>query len=246
MKQLKWLLLFGVLWVPLSKTQAAFQPMRYVQISTGSLQPGTTAGIWISSGTINDFKATQSTITFLTATNLTITNPSGLASLTSTNTFTQGQLFNAWIAVAGTSTLTGVTDGSSAAAGKVGEYVSSVTANNHTFPASGQYGDLVSIAFTAGDWLLALSFQANANGGTITDVGAGISSTAGNNSTGLTTGDNFANSVVPPVVTYDVFIAIAQVHVAINATTTYYLKIFHEGSVAIPRAKGRLSGVRIR
>lgn len=139
----------------------------------------------------------------------------------------------------------GTTTNDSASAGGVGELISSVVSSATNFPGSGSYGDLTSISLTAGDWDVSVLIVAQANGATVTSFDAGISSTSGNSSTGLVTGDNSAETSGPNAASFTT-LTIPPYRVSLSATTTYYLKYTAAFSVATPRAVGRISARRIR
>jgi len=147
-------------------------------------------------------------------------------------------------------TLTGVsmlgtTTNNSAASGWVGQYISSTTIIATSYPTSSQYGDLVALALTAGDWDVTGVIGATANGGTISQIAIGISYTAGNSSFALVQGDNL-NFGPGPTIAADAGQTMPNVRVSINTPTTYYLKYRSDYSVATPKAVGRISARRVR
>lgn len=139
----------------------------------------------------------------------------------------------------------GTATNDSAAAGYIGEYISASDTGTTSFPTSGQYGDLVNISLTAGDWDVSVVFNAQANGATVTNVQFGVSTTSGNSGAGLTGGSNRAN-VFLPTATFDSTGSLASMRISLSGTTTYYLKMFAQYSVATPRAQGTLSARRMR
>lgn len=139
----------------------------------------------------------------------------------------------------------GTTSNDSVAAGSVGEYVESVISASVNFPTSGQYGDLTSISLTAGDWDVSGIWVSIANGATLTGWGTGISTTAGDSTTGLTYPTNRADALVP-VGTISATISIPVFRMSLAATTTVYLKYTATYSVATPKCFGRLSARRVR
>lgn len=73
-------------------------PVKYVQISTGptvSLQPGTTMGFFVSSGTAVDLNAIRLRAPFLTI--IGTSTFSGNAIFNGTNSFNGGNAFNSWV-----------------------------------------------------------------------------------------------------------------------------------------------------
>lgn len=130
-----------------------------------------------------------------------------------------------------------------ATAGQIGETISSLVSTKVNYPTSGQFGDLTSIALTAGDWLVTLYVENFSNGATITDSLQGIGTAAGNDSTGLLSGDTLLQT--------GVFTGVADRSIpprrySISGGQTLYLKLFATYSVATLQATGRLLAVRIR
>lgn len=210
-------------------------PVKYVQISTMTtqiLQPGTTAGFWTSSGTVNTFRAS----------NLIVYSS---ATILSTNTFSGGNSFSSWTTLSGTSTIKGVSDGNNAAAGFIGEYISSATTNPTNFPTSGQYGDLDLIPLTAGDWDVGWNIKQSANGASITDCQYGVGTSAGNSAAGMTLGDN-SQSVGGATAVFDFSTSVAGIRQSLSGSATIYLKYFCDYTVATPKATGRISARRAR
>jgi hypothetical protein len=152
------------------------------------------------------------------------------------------------LAVTGATTLTGGIVGTAvvgnATAGNVGEVISA-TFSNTSAPTTTQWGDMTSINLTAGDWDVTFQLHLAANGATINTAQMGISSTTGNSSAGLVTGDNLI-SIVPATTTYDTSSSIVAFRININGTTTYYAKTNLNYSVAIPKLYGRISARRVR
>ncbi len=142
------------------------------------------------------------------------------------------------------SSVLGTTTNNNAAAGYIGEYIESVVALT-SFPTTGQWGDLASISLTPGDWDVSASFSATANGGTVSSVNIGVSTTSGNSGSGLVGGSN-SNSAIGPTTLYDSSVSVVPYRVSISATTTYYLKYLSVFTVATPKAAGRLSARRVR
>jgi hypothetical protein len=138
----------------------------------------------------------------------------------------------------------GITDGSSATAGYVGEYVESVQTSGET-TVTNQYKDLTSLVLTPGDWDLVMSAQAdNASAAGIYGI-IGISTTSGNSSSGLTIGDNaFETNIVQGASSTSIGGLSVFRRINITTSTTYYAKIFSTGGTA--RYKGKLFARRVR
>ena len=138
----------------------------------------------------------------------------------------------------------GVSAATNATAGNVGEIITSGLIALTNFPTSTQWGDLGSIILTAGDWDVSVICKASANGATVVAWSAGIGTVTGNSATGLSDGDNAIFSSIPPTSIYDIPITIPSWRVSIAGSTTYYLKIKAQYSVATAQASGRISARR--
>lgn len=138
----------------------------------------------------------------------------------------------------------GLTSGTNAAAGIVGEFVSSF-ASTTSAGSTGQYKDLTSISLTAGDWDVCISGEGVLNTSTTTEMAVGISITPGNSSTGLASGDNF-NDIGLPISTDNTGFSIPLVRQNLTTTTTVYFKIYAVYSLGTPQFRGRISARRVR
>lgn len=164
-----------------------------------------------------------------------------LANISSTQTLTNKTLTTPTV---NQPTINGVSNGSSAATGVVGEYVTSFQTLVNA-PATGVYGDLTSIALTAGDWDVFCQGEIKLNGATATEVDYGVSVTAGNNTTGLVSGDNFFSPPLPTS-TANTIMAIPIYLVNVSSSTTVYFKMFAVYSAGNPQFRGRISARRRR
>ena len=88
--------------------------------------------------------------------------------------------------------LKGVTDGSSAKTGNVGEYIYSYPGDfQNVAGASGAWGNYTSITLTAGDWDILAIVSVSANGASCTgNVAVAISTTSGSSNIAASDGDN--------------------------------------------------------
>ena len=148
------------------------------------------------------------------------------------------------ISFSSTSGIIGTTTNDSAAALSVGQYAESVVAAV-SFGATTAWGDCTSLSLTAGDWDVIGMVGIKANGGTVTEWDMGISTTTGNDATGLVFGSNWAAGL-PPTAASDMSLSIPAYRVSIASTTTHYLKIKATFTVATPTCSGRLSARRVR
>lgn len=149
----------------------------------------------------------------------------------------------------GTLTVTkvlGVTDGSSATAGDVGEHQQSrVTSLTNLPVATGNWGNLTSLSLTAGDWDVTGLSVFDANGATVTAVVLAVSVNSGSTTTDHQVGDNQITTF-PATSTYDSTAIVPHYRLSLSGTTTVYLKSFVNYSAATPRYRCRLSARRVR
>jgi len=148
----------------------------------------------------------------------------------------------ATVAAGGNLVVTGTATNDSAAAGKVGEYISS-TAAFTSFPTSTQYGDLTSVSLTAGDWDVTVVADYDLNGATATVWGIGVWDQSGNNSGNQLTGDNFLWMRSDSV---SIGLSVPSVRVSIPSTTVHYFKYVAIYSSGTPKLRGRISARRVR
>lgn len=146
----------------------------------------------------------------------------------------------------GKTAIQGTPTNDNAASGYVGEsfYAASTTPAN--FAATGVRADLASIAVTAGDWDLSFCMTATPNGSTCTFVEAFIGTAAGNNTTGLLLGDNYAGTIGPTATIPASSVCVANYRVSLTGAATYYLKVLATYSAGTPQVTGRISARRIR
>ena len=144
----------------------------------------------------------------------------------------------------------GVTNGSDAGAGVVGQFVSSCAATLGVFAASTQFDDPVQILLTPGDWDVTARMDFSQQGSTYTSMNLGISSTTGNSSAGLTLGDTrlnvgFANAVWETLPS-NFALTLPNIRASLTTNTTYYLKAASTYSAGTPQRRGCIEGRRRR
>lgn len=128
------------------------------------------------------------------------------------------------------------------AAVRATHYTESKNSSITNFPATGTYGDATSLVLQPGEYYLTGHVGAfSATTGTFYTVG--ISTTSGNASTGLNSGENL---VVEQTTNQDRFLVVSNYRVLPTTTTTYYLKIKADYSVGTPVYSYRLSAQRVR
>lgn len=160
-------------------------------------------------------------ISFTTGSTDSIASYAGidLCNISSTQTLTNKTLT--------TPLITGVTDGSSGAAGKVGEVISAFSGGGGS-PAlvsstgTNQFFDVASISLTAGDWDITIQGQAHLNGATLVFIDVGIGTVTGNDATGLINGYTFIE-LANPTSSNDSGFSLT-IPKSISSTTTYYFK----------------------
>lgn len=143
-----------------------------------------------------------------------------------------------------TSGITGTTTNNSASAGIVGEYVESVV-GPVAYGASAVFGDATTISLTAGDWDVTLVslISPSVALGAIGDHG--ISTTAGNSTTGLVLGSNRLQQDAPSNGD-NAIIVIPSYRMSLSGTTTVRAKFAATYAGATPNFYGRLSARRVR
>ena len=176
----------------------------------------------------------------------------GAQTIAGAKTFSNAAVFSSTVTVSGQAQLNGTSGNpvhgtntnDNASAGYIGETTTSTA--SVAGPTSGQYGDLTSLSLTAGDWLV--TAIANAAIAVNTSfIGIGISTTAGNSSTGLVLGDNLsyiqAASSIPLT---DLAISVPSYRMSLSGTMTVYLKMSAIYTGTGPSFDGTLRAVRIR
>jgi len=138
----------------------------------------------------------------------------------------------------------GVTDGSNACKGCVGESISQDWSNTN-LPVSLSWGDATSIFLTPGDWDVTMIWAVYTLG-TASDFRCAIGTHSGNDTTGFVYGDNFLElgSSAGNITTYSPM-TIANFRMSLTAGTTAYAKQEASWSVQ-PASAGRISARRIR
>lgn len=136
----------------------------------------------------------------------------------------------------------GTTTNDSAAAGAVGQYISSYASGINS-GATGAWADMTSISLTAGDWDVSANVQNDTTAGTTTNVVMGIGLVSGNDGTGLVDGDNRAKigGTLPSTVS----LSVPPYRLSLASTTTVYLKHFRAYTGTATSA-GRISARRVR
>lgn len=169
----------------------------------------------------------------------------------SSSSLSTSTITNLYVGTAMISNLRGITDGSNACSGCVGEYIESVVSAVNS-PTTGQYGDLTSISLAAGDWDVTVVAYLSRNGATYTLDGAfqiGISTVSGNTNAGTAVGDNilyFVNQT-GSLSQNDSSSSVANYRMNLTTTKTVYAKYRAEYTAGgPPQWSARLSARRVR
>ena len=104
------------------------------------------------------------------------------------------------------------------------QVVSSTVSNANYTTTAGHYGDLTSISLSPGKWMIFINVTWLSNGATTTAyVNSGVSTTSGNNSTGLTIGQTYVTDQKDNATDTRTSQQLV-IYVTPLTTTTYYLK----------------------
>jgi len=118
----------------------------------------------------------------------------------------------------------GTTTNNNAAAGMVGEYVSSRDTSGASVITSNTFQDILSITLTAGDWDVSSILAFNTGGATVTAEYSAISIYTGNTTTDHVFGDNTTVFILP-FTTDDIYThSIPAYRLSLASTATVYLK----------------------
>ncbi len=112
-----------------------------------------------------------------------------------------------------------------------------------------QWGDLTSIELSPGEWDITGHWNTNNNGvmGAATNLEVGISSTAGNSTTGLVQGDNRSGTFLSSTAsTVQFATSIPRYNVTVTTTTTYYLKALKPSSTTNLEIAYKISARRVK
>jgi hypothetical protein len=139
----------------------------------------------------------------------------------------------------------GVTDGSDAGSGKIGEYEESLQSSNVNASASDQYFNVTSISLTAGDWDIIGQVDFIEATATLSGANAAaLSVHSGNTTTDHVNADNVRN--VGDFSTAGSASTSISLRKNITGTTTIYLKALINYSAGTPAARGSIKARRIR
>jgi hypothetical protein len=141
--------------------------------------------------------------------------------------------------------ISGTTTNDTAAAGKVGQFIQSVT-GNVTMAASNIWTDATSISLTAGDWDIAINAWGYPNNvASITASWIGVGTVAGNVSPG-SVGDGSSLHYRAYSGTAQIAMALPSFRMSLASTTTVYYKALFAYTGTAGLFGGRISARRIR
>ena len=164
---------------------------------------------------------------------LTVTKTNGV-SFTTNSTAAVGQL-------------PGTTTNDNAAAGKVGEYISSlITSGAPVALTTGTTANLTSLSLTAGDWDVSLGVVFEPAGGTVSSYGLASVSTTSATLPGFDSGNQYIDDVGGITGSVQFSITVPPTRFSLSGTTTVYAPIQATFSVSTMQAVGILSARRIR
>ena len=141
----------------------------------------------------------------------------------------------------------GVTDGSAATAGNVGEQiVANGTGSWLGFPAANTvFGDALFINLSAGDWNVSAVLGVNLNAAPLTAFEMGISTSTGTSFTNEREGDSSLYLDVPSGVAYTGG-CIPAYRISLAAASAVFLKLKGNYTSGLPEYQGRISARRVR
>ena len=259
----------------LNKASATTLTLAASRANVGAYQYVTASNITLSTGTVGfngvDAALQNSTLYYVYAViqsgNLGLcastssTGPAGFSQsrmVGSFNTDSSGNIALVEPAFDGNTTNTGLLtvtggiagkiDGTTIAAGVIGERISSfIIASSSLALTNNTYVDITNIPLSAGIWDVCANVGFTYSGGSPTGTAlvCGISTTSGNSGTGLYQGDNAVSIPTMPTNVVDLCLTIPSWRVTINTTNTYYLKAFALFTVNDVKAYGRISAVRV-
>lgn len=217
---------------PLSRFKDTDTDQEFVNVYDSIRNPVIQSG---KANVLNVKSLSVSTITYVssaTVSNLTVTNINGAAY----SAVTAGQL-----------PATATND--DAAAGKVGEVRRSIVASGSrvNLPATGTFGNITSVAITAGDWDVTGQVLLVLNGATMTSWAIATSKNSADTQTDHEPPENDTTNVgPPPTATYSMFATIAGWRISISGPETVYLKCRGNFSAGTPQAAGKITVRRMR
>lgn len=142
--------------------------------------------------------------------------------------------------------LAGTTTNNNAAAGNVGEYISSVVASPGITLTNNIPANVTSISLTAGDWDVSGEAWINVGAGGATQITAAITSTSATIPAGPAVGISRAQMMVAIPVSTNQMMPLSGTRVSIAATTTFYLVAFAAFPSGTTTAYGKMEARRRR
>ena len=147
------------------------------------------------------------------------------------------------------SNITGITDGSAATAGNIGEVITGLVSSYTNYTTTATYQNISSITLSAGSWDISAGSTFNSNSSTITTSANAIFviSTTTASAAGAIEGTNMM--YIPQAAllgTSKASVSIPPYNVNITTPTTYYLNTQAAFTLGNPQYVGKIRAVRIR
>lgn len=156
-----------------------------------------------------------------------------------------GTATNIFVSTAVISHLVGTTTNDNATVGTIGEYVEA-DASATNFPTTANFGDLVSVNISSGDWDFSVVGVISNNSSVFSTAIIGASVNPGNSGTGLVNGTTaveidglLSSTALSPV-------AVPSIRFSVNVSTTVILKYYSTYTGGPPKLAGRISARRMR
>ncbi len=135
--------------------------------------------------------------------------------------------------------LKGATSSNDATTGDYGFYIETVISSASNFGTTAQLADAGSVVVpSGGDWMATVSLTATANGATCTSVEFGLSTSSGNDATGLLNGDSRA-SIGPPTALANSS-GMVRKRYLLGAGATYFFKVRADYTGGPPQYTGKI------
>lgn len=148
-----------------------------------------------------------------------------------------------------TNGIIGTTTNDTAAAGSVGEEISSLVAEGSAIALTTNTAiNITSINLTPGDWQIFgnITFDGNATTNTTFGIACISSSSAALNDASLNASYSFGTAGLVPFVTNYIGLVVPTYRVSISTTTTYYLVAYCGFSISTAKACGSILARRMR
>ena len=198
-----------------------------------------------TTGVSGDIVTSSLTVTgAVSISSLTATGNLSAQSVTANSITVSGPVFASTLTVGG---IVGVTNGSNAATGNIGEFMESIVSNNTpvTISPNNTFVNITSIVLSSGDWDVSGMVGFHTTGSVLASDGA-LSAYSGNTTTDQVYGDNATENTGPTNPGVLQVISIPSWRVSTSATKTIYLKGYADSTSGTATTWGRISARRVR